>query len=81
MRVVTGSTWETPMGSRHFEVELTSLDGETMWSEEWPGWDHIQRFKRLQVEADVLVVAYMAREGAIGGEYARERITDLRSRL
>lgn len=81
MRVTTGSTWETPMGTRRFDIELTDADGERLWPEKWDGWSVHARFKRLQVEADAMVVAYLASEGVVSPEWAKEQIAALRRRI
>lgn len=81
MRVTTGSTWETPLGTRRFDVELTEDDGERLWPGNWSTMSVHQRFLRLQCEADAMVMAYLARDGVVSADYARTRIADLRSRV
>ena len=74
MRVVTGTKFN---GGRHVEVELEGVDGSKIFGEKWSVLPTDSQFKRLAAYADVLVLQYLLRDGAITLEDFNERCREL----
>ena len=74
MRVVTGTKFN---GGRHVEVELEGVDGSKIFGEKWSAFSTDVQFKRLAAYADILVLQYLLRDGAITQENFNERFQEL----
>lgn len=81
MRVSSGTSWSSQAGLRTIEISLDSDDGVAMWPNKWPEWSFKEQLQQLQTRVDLLVLAYLKKEGGVSEDVFRSRISALRAEL
>lgn len=82
MEVTCGTDWNTGNGNRrNYSVALNEADLREIRGDEFvDGLTKVEKLRELNRAADLLVVGYLAQEGAITADYADQRIRELKAR-
>lgn len=79
MRIYSEAEWQsTNSGRRAWGISLDSDDGKELFPE-WDGWTWEERKSALRKRADLEVLIYMHREGAISKEYLMDRAQKIKA--
>lgn len=80
MQITSGSEWVAGNGRRNWSISLSDDDAKAILGEKWDvkTWDEKRDW--LSKRADLEVLAFMVKEGAIPAEYAMQRAREIKAR-
>ena len=80
MQVSCGAEWNTSGGNkRSYSIALDDTDLREIKGDDFVDTlSRTQKLKELNKAADLLVIAYLAQEGAITQEFAEQRIREIK---
>jgi hypothetical protein len=82
MMVTARAEWTvgTSGGRRGVDQALDDEDGRVMAGEAWETMTWAEKHDFLEKKADLLVLVYMRKEGALSQEYFEQRVAEVKAR-